>query len=582
MKRYAAVILALILLIVSAGSSYTYAAKTVSRGQSATGLLNNVKYSSDENSEFITISAKNYVDYSVMELSNPQRIVLDIFNLEAPGKQQIVQAGGRIVKRVRYAQFDPYTARVVLEVKGEAEYGVEKTDTGLVLYIGEKPAGENQEEETTPVETAPTQTTPVETSPDQTASTGAAKQTITIHSKFKVQYIPNQTGEDVAMLLSSYAKYKVTRLTDPDRLVITIPNAQYTGTNKQVNVNGDQIKTISYVKSGKAGASITLSLNAQSQYSITEAKGKLLLTVQRSAYRNIEYHNNGDRVYFTLKDIALTAGDEFLENLYAGTYDGSGKKYTVSFSTGQADLGNGILKINDQYLQSVEVKTNLDKGISSLTFNGTGKNSYFAYTRNNPGITSITVLKPATQTQKLVVIDAGHGGIATGAVYKDLLEKDLNLDIAKRLNTLLEKKSVRTYMLREDDSDIANYERAYIANNLNAKLYLSIHNNAMDDKNYKGTMTLYCPSNSSNSFTGKTFANIIHQKILGSLKTVDRKIQERPDLIVLKATTMPAALAEVAFMTNITDRSNLQKAAFRQKAAQALCDSVIKALAKVK
>lgn len=586
MKKYAAAILSLILLIVSAGSSYTYAVKTVSRGN-ATGLLKDVIYSFDGSSEAVTINAENYADYSFMELTNPQRIVLDIFNVEAPGKQQIVQAGGKIIKRIRYAQFDPYTARVVLEVNDEAEYGVEKTATGLVIYIGEKPAGKNQKEgETTPAQTTPAQTTPAETTPPQTttaqtATSNAVKQTITVHSKFKIQYMPNEAGEDVAILLGRYAKYKVTRLTGPDRLVINIPNAQYTSAAKQINVNGNQIKTINYVKSGKAGASITLSLNAQSQYSIAEAKGKLLLTIQQPAYRNIEYHNNGDRVYFTLKDAVLTEGDEFLKELYAGTYDDTGKKYTVTFPTGQADLGSGIMGINDQYLQSVEVKTNQEEGTTSLTFNGTGRNSYLAYTRSSPGITTITVLKPATRTQKLVVIDAGHGGIATGAIYRKLLEKDLNLDIAKRLNTLLEKKGVKTYMLREDDSDIANYERAYIANNLNAKLFLSIHNNAMDDKSYRGTMTLYCPSNSSNSFTGKSFASIIQQKMLGTLKTVDRKIQERPDLIVLKATNMPAALAEVVFMTNSTDRSNLQRATFRQKAAQALADSVRKALTKV-
>lgn len=586
MKKYAAAILALILLIVSAGSSYTYAVKNVSRGN-ATGLLKDVIYSFDESSEAVTINAENYVDYSFMELTNPQRIVLDIFNVGAPGRQQIVQAGGRIIKRIRYAQFDPYTARVVLEMNDESEYGVEKTATGLVLYIGEKPAGKNQEEgETTPAQATPAQTTPaqtttVQTTPAQTATSNAVKQTITVHSKFKIQYMPNEAGEDVAILLGSYAKYKVTRLTGPDRLVINIPNAQYTSAAKQINVNGNQIKTINYVKSGKAGASITLSLNAQSRYSVAEAKGKLLLTVQQPAYRNIEYHNNGDRVYFTLKDAVLTEGDEFLKELYAGTYDDAGKKYSLTFPTGQADLGSGIMGINDQYLQSVEVKTNHEEGTTSLTFNGTGRNSYFAYTRNSPGITAITVLKPATQTQKLVVIDAGHGGIATGAIYRKLLEKDLNLDIAKRLNTLLEKKGVKTYMLREDDSDIANYERAYIANNLNAKLFLSIHNNAMDDKSYRGTMTLYCPSNSSNGFTGKSFASIIQQKMLGTLKTVDKKIQERPDLIVLKATNMPAALAEVVFMTNSTDRSNLQRATFRQKAAQALADSVIKALTKV-
>ncbi len=565
MKKVAAAVLVLALITLSTVGSFSNAAGIVSRGN-ATGQLKDVKYSSDGSSEAVVITARDYVDYSVMELSEPRRIVLDIYNVTAPGKQQIIQTDGKIIKRIRYAQFDTYTARVVLELGSEAEYGVEKTDTGVVLYIGEKPESTGKDETEVP--------------PAQTVTPSAIKQTLTVHSKFKIQYAPGENGEEVTMLLSSYNKYKVTRLTVPDRLVISIPDAQYTGADKSVKVNGNQIKTIQYTKFGKSGATITLSLNAQSQYSIKEAKGSLLLTVQPPTYRNIQYYNNSDRVHFILKDAVLTEGAEFLKDLYTGTYDESGKEYSVIFPTGEADLGNGVMGINDSYLQSAEVITNPEEGTTRLVFKSNTRLEYLVFTRN-PGTTSITVMKPATQKEKLVVIDAGHGGVATGAIYKTLLEKDLNLDIAKRLNTLLEKKGVKTYMLREDDSDIANYERAYIANKLNASLYLSIHNNAMDDKNFSGTMTLYCPSTSS-GFSGRSFADIIHQQLLSKLKTVDRKVKERPDLIVLKATNMPAALAEVAFMTNSKDRSNLQKSAFRQKAAQALCDSVVKALAKMK
>jgi N-acetylmuramoyl-L-alanine amidase len=562
MKKIAAVVLAFSLLASTAGNSYSFAVNTVSRSQIATGFLTDVKYSSSGNSEAVSIYARKYEDYSVMELTSPKRIVVDIFNAQSTGKQQVIQSNGNIIKRIRYAQFDTYTARVVLEVSGDAEYGIEKTDTGLMLYIGEKPGAHEQEEE----EEIP----PAVSNVDQ--------QTITIQSKFKIQYGPNGTGEDVSILLGNYAGYQVTRLTDPDRLVVNIPNPKYTGTAKLASVNGSQLKSIDYVKTSKNGAVITLGLNTQSRYSISEGKGKLVLSLQPSAYRHIKYHSSGDRVYFELQDALMTSGSEFLQELYTGSYDETGLVYTVTFPTGQADLGNGVMNINDTYLKSVEVKTNPEVGTTSLIFNGAGKYLYFPYTRNNPGITAITVLKPAAAGQKIVAIDAGHGAQMTGAIYKSLYEKDLNLDIAKRLNTLLEKKGVNTYMIRDDDSDVANYERAYIANKLGACLYLSIHNNAMDNTSYSGTMSLYCPTDSSSGFTGKDFAGIIQSKLLARLGTVNRDIRERPDLIVLKATNMPAALAEVAYITNSADRSNLQKTSFRQNAAQALCDSVVKAL----
>jgi N-acetylmuramoyl-L-alanine amidase len=189
-------------------------------------------------------------------------------------------------------------------------------------------------------------------------------------------------------------------------------------------------------------------------------------------------------------------------------------------------------------------------------------------------------MKPAANGRKLVVIDAGHGGDATGTIYRSTEEKDLNLDMAKRLDSLLSQKGTRTYMLRSEDCDVDNYERVYIANKLNASLYLSIHVNAMDDRSYRGTMTLYCPSGVG-GFTGQSFAGIIERNLLSTLGTRNRGVISRPDLIVLRETTMPSALAEIAFLSNRTDRANLLKSSFRQKAAQALCNSVAQALPKL-
>jgi N-acetylmuramoyl-L-alanine amidase len=136
-------------------------------------------------------------------------------------------------------------------------------------------------------------------------------------------------------------------------------------------------------------------------------------------------------------------------------------------------------------------------------------------------------------------------------------------------------------MIRQDDSYVGLYERAYIANNLNAALFLSVHNNAMDDRSYAGTMTLYYSKSSGSGFNGYKFAQIVQRNLLSKLGTIDRSVRERPNLVVLKATAMPSALAEVAFMTNESDRMNLQNEAFRMKAAEALCNAVIESLKQV-
>jgi len=94
---------------------------------------------------------------------------------------------------------------------------------------------------------------------------------------------------------------------------------------------------------------------------------------------------------------------------------------------------------------------------------------------------------------RIVVIDAGHGGTQTGAVYGGVKEKDLNLSIAKKLNAKLKELGIVTYMTRNADTTLSLYARSDLANRNNADLLISIHNNAGLLK-HTGSMTLYYPS----------------------------------------------------------------------------------------
>lgn len=562
MKRIAALFLTLVMLLIPTGNLHANAAITkADRGEKATGWLTGVKYSSEGGNEMVAITTRNYEDYSIMELQDPRRIVLDIYNAAATGKQQVINANGKVINKVRYAQFDKYTARVVFEVNSETEYGIEKTEYGLLFYIGQRPEAEDLY--------------------NDVQENDASKKTIKVTNSFKIQYVPNKKSEDVELVLKNYKDYTIKRLTDPERLVINIPAATVNNSIQQTNINGALVETISYEKANTKGTNITIGLNRQAQYNVALTAEKLVLSLTKPEYGNIEYYNNGDRVYFILSDATLTKGDKSLERYYREVYDDATGMYMIEFKADADKFGNGTLKINDEYIKTVDIRSDAVTGLVQLLFAGTELNKYFTFTRGSSGITAITVYRPAKKKDKLVVIDPGHGGSATGAVYKDIYEKNMNLNIALRLDALLKKKGINTYMLREDDSFINNYERAYIANRLNASLYLSIHCNAMDDKSYGGTMTLYCPSEYKSKFTGYNFANIVQKKLLLSLGTSNRLVRSRPDLIVLRETNMPAALAEIAFITNKTDRSNLCKAAFRQKAAQGLCNAIVESLKKV-
>lgn len=181
----------------------------------------------------------------------------------------------------------------------------------------------------------------------------------------------------------------------------------------------------------------------------------------------------------------------------------------------------------------------------------------------------------------IIVIDPGHGGEDLGATKGELYEKKLNLDISKRLGDLLEDLGIKVVYTRDKDVDVGLDERVNIANDLDATLFISIHNNYMpNDAGYKGTETLYClPVNvDENKMDGKKLATIVQKKLVSALKTVDNGIIYRPNLVVLRKTKMPAVIAEIAYMSNSSDREKLSNENFRQNAAKALSEAVIEAL----
>jgi len=111
-----------------------------------------------------------------------------------------------------------------------------------------------------------------------------------------------------------------------------------------------------------------------------------------------------------------------------------------------------------------------------------------------------------------VVIDAGHGGKDPGAIYGGISEKDLNLDIAKRLYTLLENQGIQLYMTRTNDTYIDLYDRSGLANKVNADLLISVHNNA-GPSGTTGSMSLYYPgmSKSNGNLSPAEFAGAISE-----------------------------------------------------------------------
>lgn len=160
---------------------------------------------------------------------------------------------------------------------------------------------------------------------------------------------------------------------------------------------------------------------------------------------------------------------------------------------------------------------------------------------------------------KVIYLDPGHGGVDSGATYKDILEKDINLKFCYLLKSKLENKGATVYMTRYDDYDLALpnayfrkrsdlENRAKVINESNSDIYLSIHLNSTTSSKWSGLQIFYDDVNSTN----KKLANILNESI-GS----NRKITEISTKYMYKRINVPGVLIELGFLSNYQDRNNL-------------------------
>ncbi len=186
----------------------------------------------------------------------------------------------------------------------------------------------------------------------------------------------------------------------------------------------------------------------------------------------------------------------------------------------------------------------------------------------------------------LICVDAGHGGSDTGAVgATGTFEKDFNLSIALLLAQDLRDAGLRIVMTRETDilpgADVSEalHRRAEIANEASANLFVSVHNNAHSDPTSEGTETFYWGTPETYSVEGKLLAEAIQRNLLEAIESVDRGARTHwRNLVVLAETDMPAALAEVGFVTNPEEEALLKTPAYQAAAAQGIAEGVLEYL----
>ena len=182
---------------------------------------------------------------------------------------------------------------------------------------------------------------------------------------------------------------------------------------------------------------------------------------------------------------------------------------------------------------------------------------------------------------KVIVIDAGHGGVDGGASASGILEKDINLAVALKLRDVINSDGNTAVLTRDSDEvkllnntsgkyvkkDDLLYRLSLIEDS-GADLFISIHMNKFENPKYSGAQVFY----SQNSEDSKKLGELIQASLINNLDNNNNRVAKKKEtgIYILKNAKVPAALVECGFLSNPEELKNLTDEEYQKKLAEAI------------
>ena len=174
------------------------------------------------------------------------------------------------------------------------------------------------------------------------------------------------------------------------------------------------------------------------------------------------------------------------------------------------------------------------------------------------------IFKNGTRT---IVLDPGHGGNDCGAIRGDISEKEITLDVSKRVQEILSKQGYIVHMTREDDSTMSLQERVEFSEDIQPDIFVSIHVNSSEKPAITGIETHYYRQESL------SLAQTVHSAMASNIKANNRGLF-KSKFYVINHTTSPAILVEIGFLSNAEERAELVSEKRKQATAKAIAEGV--------
>ena len=168
---------------------------------------------------------------------------------------------------------------------------------------------------------------------------------------------------------------------------------------------------------------------------------------------------------------------------------------------------------------------------------------------------------------KVVVLDPGHGGEDCGAIRSNINEKDITLDVSKRVRDLLVKQGYKVYMTRDIDKTVSLQDRVEFSENIQPDIFVSIHVNSSEKPAITGLETHYYRQESL------SLAQVVHSSMVSNINSNNRGLF-KSKFYVINHTTSPAILVEIGFLSNAGERAELVSEKRKQATAKAIAEGI--------
>lgn len=505
--------------------------KAPESGQTTAGTLTGIQTPSAKDADqTFTIQADGPMGRYEKTFVDDQKIVLDFYGAKSSLPSEITKTNSDIVTGIRTATHenngDSFT-RVVFDLSGKKDYEVTQSadKKNIAISFGK-------------------------TTVDKISA---------VHSQNKDIITIGGTGSFGA---------SVAMTADPQKIIVTIPNCQ---SNLSDKINTADLQ---YVLDGKVDTSkgntveLVLAVEDLVQYSYREETQNLILEIYPTTLKNMRYDKNANVLYLDKKD-KIDTGSVKMEDHYLDGY------FDVTLPGDyESDYGYGTYDVKGTVVENIEVST---KG-GSTTFRFK-QNRISTYEVTDEGDSyAIRVKNPKEVYDKVLLLDAGHGGKDPGTSGNGMQEKNLTLTIAQKIEQELQGSGIKVYMTRDSDVYPENSTRAQTANDI-ADLMVSIHINS-GPETANGTESLYQvhANDSSSRLTSKQLAEILQASMISGTGNTNRGVKLRTDLLILNRTTVPSAIVEVVFITNTGDALKISNPAYQDQVAQAIADGIQEAV----